>query len=344
METEIFNERSTTSLTEPERELNNLKLQSQISELRNKIKNASEPSILMKDYQIETIHETEKKEDDSSLLEDWNMQQIKYYERRLKSAKEDGERKNEEMNILSKNFISLQSENETISKQMQLCEDKSMSLASDTLTLDQTVTATQKKIDAAQEKIRKMDFKNDELDNQLNQVRGIVTHLEEKVERYDGDIKTQQLKFSKNYPPIKDNYLDCSEYIQKIKKYQEELEKLRKVKSAENDRQLKEEKSTTLQLNSECNGLKKKLEGYSKSLARSSSGLPDGGNKQEELEKYKIMVRCSVCTDRQKDTVLTTCFHVFCKSCLESNLSSRHRKCPGCNIPFDRPNMRSISL
>jgi E3 ubiquitin-protein ligase BRE1 len=346
METEIFNERSTTSLTEPERELNNEKLQTQISELRNKIKNASEPSILMKDYQFEVSPETETKEDDSSLLEEinWYMQQIKYYERRLKSAKEDGERKNEEMNILSKNFISLQSQNETISKQMQLCEDKSMSLASDTLTLDQTVSSTQKKIDAAQEKIKKMELKNDEFDNQLNQVRGVVTHLEEKVERLDGDIKTQQLKFSKNYPTITDNYLNCSEYIQKIKKYQEELEKLRKVKSAENDRQLKEEKSTTSQLNSECSSLKKKLEGYSKSLARSSSGLPDGGNKQEELEKYKIMVRCSVCTDRQKDTVLTTCFHVFCKSCLESNLSSRHRKCPGCNIPFDRPNMRSISL
>jgi E3 ubiquitin-protein ligase BRE1 len=346
METEIFNERSTTSLTESERELNNDKLQSQIYELRNKIKNAYEPSILLKDYQNEFPQERDTKESDTSLLEEinWHIQQIKYYERRLKSAKEEGERKTEEMNILSKNFISIQSENESILKQMQLCEDKSMSLASDTLTLDQTVTATQKKIDVAQEKIRKMELKNDELDNQLHQSRGVVNHLEERVERYDADIKTQQLKFAKCYIPIKDFYLSCSDFIQKIKKHQEELEKLRKLKSPENDRQLKEEKTTTSSLNSECNILKKKLEGYSKNLLRTSSGINEGGNKQEELEKYKSMVRCSVCTDRQKDTVLTTCFHVFCKSCLESNLASRHRKCPGCNIPFDRPNMRSISL
>jgi len=346
METEIFNERSTTSLTDSERELNNEKLQAQIYELRKKIKNASEPSLLLKDYQNEKLKENDNKDNDSSLLEEinWLMQQIKYYERRLKSAKEEGERKTEEMNILSKSFISIQSENESISKQMQICEDKSMSLASDTLSLDQTVSGTQKKIDTAQERIKKMEIRNDEFDNQLNQVRGVVSHLEEKIEKIDSDIKVQQTKFAKSYIPIKDSYLSCSDFIQKIKKYQEELEKLRKVKSAENDRQLKEEKATTNSLNNECNNLKKKLEGYSKNLLRSNSNVSDGVNKQEELEKYKIMVRCSVCTDRQKDTVLTTCFHVFCKSCLESNLASRHRKCPGCNIPFDRPNMRPISL
>ena len=53
-----------------------------------------------------------------------------------------------------------------------------------------------------------------------------------------------------------------------------------------------------------------------------------GGPLSEELRIYKNMVKCAVCHDRPKDTLITKCCHVFCQHCVRKNLDSRHRKCP----------------
>lgn len=56
------------------------------------------------------------------------------------------------------------------------------------------------------------------------------------------------------------------------------------------------------------------------------------------------MLRCPVCNDRMKDTVITRCFHVFCNPCIKKNLALRHRKCPGCAQPFGEKDVQSIYL
>ena len=56
------------------------------------------------------------------------------------------------------------------------------------------------------------------------------------------------------------------------------------------------------------------------------------------------MVKCKVCYDRFKDTIITRCCHMFCKACVEQNLKDRHRKCPACGIPFGQADVRSIYL
>lgn len=37
------------------------------------------------------------------------------------------------------------------------------------------------------------------------------------------------------------------------------------------------------------------------------------------------MMRCPVCNDNMKDTVITRCFHVFCGPCVKSRLQLRNR-------------------
>jgi len=246
------------------------------------------------------------------------------------------------MRLLEKDFLSIQNENEAISKLMQLGEDNNMSLAADNVQLSQIATATTKKIDGSQDRIKKLEQKSSELDSIINKTKTLISQA--KLTRYDSDIKTNQIKFQSNYKPIRDITLNCGDYIEKLMKFQTELEKLKKGKNESiNEKQLKEEKLLVSQLSQDHSTLKKRLEGYTKNFQRSVSNITDP-NKKEELEQYKNLVRCSVCHDRQKDCVLNTCYHVFCKICLELNLQSRHRKCPGCNIPFDRPNMKPIAL
>ena len=51
-----------------------------------------------------------------------------------------------------------------------------------------------------------------------------------------------------------------------------------------------------------------------------------------------------VCHNRQKDTVITKCFHIFCGQCIKANLDTRHRKCPGCGAAFGAGDIHSIFL
>lgn len=63
---------------------------------------------------------------------------------------------------------------------------------------------------------------------------------------------------------------------------------------------------------------------------------------QEEVQGLRSLLRCSVCSERRKDTIITKCYHMFCSRCIQRNLETRHRKCPGCNIAFGNNDVKSI--
>lgn len=56
------------------------------------------------------------------------------------------------------------------------------------------------------------------------------------------------------------------------------------------------------------------------------------------------MTRCSVCDSRQKDRILTKCWHMFCQQCIQRNLETRHRKCPGCGAAFGAADVKAVYL
>lgn len=63
-------------------------------------------------------------------------------------------------------------------------------------------------------------------------------------------------------------------------------------------------------------------------------GLANLADEDAERTALRKMVNCSVCSTRLKDRIITKCNHLFCSACVEANLSSRHRKCPGCGERF----------
>ena len=59
---------------------------------------------------------------------------------------------------------------------------------------------------------------------------------------------------------------------------------------------------------------------------------------------FQSTMICSVCSDRQKDTVIKKCMHIFCSPCIQKNLQSRERRCPGCNIKFSESDVATLWL
>ena len=65
---------------------------------------------------------------------------------------------------------------------------------------------------------------------------------------------------------------------------------------------------------------------------------------KEEIKEYKEQLRCPSCKVKQKDAVLTKCFHVFCFDCLQKRYDTRQRKCPKCNANFGANDFRKLYL
>ncbi|XP_076920914.1 E3 ubiquitin-protein ligase BRE1-like 1 isoform X1 [Bidens hawaiensis] len=65
---------------------------------------------------------------------------------------------------------------------------------------------------------------------------------------------------------------------------------------------------------------------------------------QQELKEYKEILKCSVCLDRPKEVVITKCYHLFCNTCVQRIIESRHRKCPLCAASFSANDVKPVYI
>lgn len=64
----------------------------------------------------------------------------------------------------------------------------------------------------------------------------------------------------------------------------------------------------------------------------------------ENLDKYRKLLRCSVCDENYKDTAIIRCMHVLCRGCVENRLRMRNRKCPICGESFSAADVKQVFL
>jgi outer membrane murein-binding lipoprotein Lpp len=67
-----------------------------------------------------------------------------------------------------------------------------------------------------------------------------------------------------------------------------------------------------------------------------------GAMQQQKLSLLDKMMTCSVCHERYKEVVISKCYHLFCKKCIDDNLKSRHRKCPACGLAFGENDVKTV--
>lgn len=64
----------------------------------------------------------------------------------------------------------------------------------------------------------------------------------------------------------------------------------------------------------------------------------------EESERYKRILRCSLCDTNMKNCVISKCMHTFCDLCLNDRIRARQRKCPTCQIDFSSADIKKVYL
>ncbi|KAI0001315.1 BRE1-domain-containing protein [Russula compacta] len=63
---------------------------------------------------------------------------------------------------------------------------------------------------------------------------------------------------------------------------------------------------------------------------------------QKEVDKCMSILKCSTCRQDMRSTILTKCLHTFCKSCIDTRISTRQRKCPACNLAFGQSDAQQL--
>jgi E3 ubiquitin-protein ligase BRE1 len=134
--------------------------------------------------------------------------------------------------------------------------------------------------------------------------------------------------------------------IESTQRYQEIVSNTEKeVSKLTNAQTMLQEKTELLEkeihsrkrVQEEVNRLKKRLEFYEQ-----HSGGDEG--LKEQLQMYKQLLKCSTCHLNDKEVVLTRCFHVFCKNCIEIRINTRQRKCPSCGDSFGINDVHQLYL
>ncbi|GMF19220.1 unnamed protein product [Phytophthora lilii] len=114
------------------------------------------------------------------------------------------------------------------------------------------------------------------------------------------------------------------------------------AETTQREKQLLQEKAKPCE---QCETYRKKIESFELQLQHAKSASSTG--ELTDLERFELrdlqkLVNCSVCQDRRKDVIISKCFHMFCKECIENNLKSRNRKCPTCKKMFGHDDVKTV--
>lgn len=92
----------------------------------------------------------------------------------------------------------------------------------------------------------------------------------------------------------------------------------------------------------EIASLKSKIASQDKLIARyKSTGSVEDSS---EIDSFRSLIYCSLCSKNWKNTAIKSCGHVFCDACAQERLAARMRKCPSCNKQFSSNDLLTIHL
>ena len=170
------------------------------------------------------------------------------------------------------------------------------------------------------------------LEDQLQLAAHNSTIIEKEVVHWQQACENYRRTAVDNVQLIQDLKLNTQKYLSQLKEVQQQI--------LEKSESLASQSFANKRAQEEIKHLQSKLDRQKKfEMASSMDDVL-----KEEIKEYKDKLRCPSCKVKEKDAVLTKCFHVFCHDCLQKRYESRQRKCPKCNANFGANDYRKLYL
>ncbi|XP_034049811.1 E3 ubiquitin-protein ligase BRE1B-like [Thalassophryne amazonica] len=264
---------------------------------------------------------------------------IEHLQKKLGATKQEEEALLSEMDITGQAFEDMQEQNTRLLQQLREKDDANFKLMSERIKSNQIYKLLKEEKEELADQV--LTFKT-QVDAQLL----VVQKLEEKegvlqstlaaLEKELG-LRTQALELNKR------KAVEAAQLAEDLKVQLEHTQaKLKEIQVsvAENRTARERESSNLKRAQEDLSRLRRKLEKQKKVEVYSDADEI----LQEEINQYKAKLRCPCCNTRDKETVLTKCFHVFCYECLKMRYDTRQRKCPKCNCAFGANDFHRIYI
>ena len=305
-------EESSTSISENELEFRLKEYKNEVTELKNQIK--------IKDNTISKLEST-----------------VRNVKNDLKNEKRNSEALFNEIEVTGNAYEETLKKNKTLAAQLLIIEQNCIQLMNERIREENWKSLLEKKHKNLEEQIAAKDNLISHLKEVVEEELKVSNSRLEVINALESKFKSLEQKFfSMNGTQIESNR-KYDELLASKKEVQEKLKQAEKIciKSATESMQYK-----FLFENSE-----KSLKDIEEKLVQTKDMHFSRSTDESyiaEIAKYRELIRCSQCRMRNKDCVLTKCLHMYCRRCIEQNLSQKKRKCPSCYTKFTSDDIRTF--
>ena len=305
-------EESSTSISENELEFRLKEYKNEVTELKNQIK--------IKDNTINKLEST-----------------VRNVKNDLKNEKRNSEALFNEIEVTGNAYEETLKKNKALAAQLLIIEQNCIQLMNERIREENWKSLLEKKHRILEEQIASKDNLVAHLKGVIEEEQKVSNNRLEVINLLETKFKTLEQKFfSMNATQIESNR-KYDELLASKKDIQEKLKQAEKIciKSATECMQYK-----FLYENSE-----KSLKDLEEKVVQTKD-MQFSRNADEnyiaQIAKYRELIRCSQCRMRNKDCLLTKCLHMYCRRCIELNLSQKKRKCPSCYTKFTSDDIRTF--
>ncbi|XP_037320557.2 E3 ubiquitin-protein ligase BRE1B isoform X2 [Pungitius pungitius] len=264
---------------------------------------------------------------------------IEHLQKKLAATKQEEEALLSEMDVTGQAFEDMQEQNSRLLQQLREKDDANFKLMSERIKSNQIYKLLKEEKEELADQV--LTFKT-QVDAQLL----VVQKLEEKEGILQSALAALEKELALRTQALELNKRKAVEAAQLAEDLKVQLEhtqaKLKEIQVsvAENRTARERESSNLKRAQEDLSRLRRKLEKQKKVEVYSDADEI----LQEEINQYKAKLRCPCCNTRDKETVLTKCFHVFCYECLKMRYDTRQRKCPKCNCAFGANDFHRIYI
>jgi E3 ubiquitin-protein ligase BRE1 len=250
----------------------------------------------------------------------------------------------EEIGVISQAYEEMQEQNTRLLQQLAQREDANLRLAREKIKLELAVgkandEKAQYKMGLAEALKRSQTF-----DEQLEKKEARIRELTREVTAATEAQRAAASKMNELRILAQDAQIAANETRSRSEVFRVQGEtKIKELQEALVERD--KERTAREKVEAERDSLRKKIADDEKAAAQ----MPGGGSGrvrelEAELEDFRRKFRCPLCNDREKNTIIRRCCHVFCDVCIRDAIKARQRKCPGCLKPFSESDVQKIWL
>lgn len=264
---------------------------------------------------------------------------IEQLQKKIAATKQEEDALLSEMEFTGQAFEEMQEQNIRVLQELREKEEANLKLMSERIKGDQIQKQLKEEKDVMADQITALNSHIDAQEQVNKKLEERDRSLQATLVSIDKELGLRQQAMEMHKRKATESAQTAQDFKIRIESFQQQIQEAEKSLRSKT-RSLEEEIFRSRRMQEDISSFKRKLE---KQKKMDIYGTADE-ILLEEIKEYKARLTCPCCNTRQKDAILTKCYHIFCFECLKTRYDTRQRKCPKCNATFGNNDFKKVYL